>query len=381
MRIALLTDGIHPYVLGGMQKHSFYMAKYLAINKVHVDLYHPVVKNEEKFLTVFSSEEAAFIHPYFVSFPEKAYFPGHYIYESYGYSKNVYKKYIQNDPVDFIYAQGFAGWELISKKKKGNHLIAPIGVNFHGLNMFQPAFGIRNQLNNLLFKPYVAYNLRNADVVFSLGARFYSLIKEQIEGVKHIVEIPVGIDDSWLVNESEIKNNKIVSFVFVGRYDKVKGIDLLNKVIQRMINKNIRFEFHFVGPFPEEVKINNKCIHYHGTLNTEEEMKNVLSRCDVMVSSSYSEGMPTVIIEAMASGLAVIATDVGVVNELVEKRNGLLIPSGNMEALEKAMLHFIQINSTDLLELKKYSLEKVKTKFLWEKIIVRTIEEMRNLFL
>jgi hypothetical protein len=28
MRIALITDGIAPYVLGGMQKHSFYLAKY-----------------------------------------------------------------------------------------------------------------------------------------------------------------------------------------------------------------------------------------------------------------------------------------------------------------------------------------------------------------
>ena len=40
MRIALITDGIAPYVLGGMQKHSFYLAKYFAKNKIHVDLIH-----------------------------------------------------------------------------------------------------------------------------------------------------------------------------------------------------------------------------------------------------------------------------------------------------------------------------------------------------
>lgn len=40
MRIALITDGIAPYVLGGMQKHSYYLAKYFAKNKVYVDLVH-----------------------------------------------------------------------------------------------------------------------------------------------------------------------------------------------------------------------------------------------------------------------------------------------------------------------------------------------------
>ena len=40
MRIALITDGIWPYVLGGMQKHSYYLCKYLAQQNVYVDLYH-----------------------------------------------------------------------------------------------------------------------------------------------------------------------------------------------------------------------------------------------------------------------------------------------------------------------------------------------------
>ena len=40
MRIALITDGIYPYVMGGMQKHSYFLAKFLAKNKIYVDLFH-----------------------------------------------------------------------------------------------------------------------------------------------------------------------------------------------------------------------------------------------------------------------------------------------------------------------------------------------------
>ena len=40
MRIALVTDGIYPYVMGGMQKHSYYLCKYLVKLGVEIDLYH-----------------------------------------------------------------------------------------------------------------------------------------------------------------------------------------------------------------------------------------------------------------------------------------------------------------------------------------------------
>ena len=40
MKIALLTDGVFPYVNGGMQRHSYYLLKYFVKNKIHVDLYH-----------------------------------------------------------------------------------------------------------------------------------------------------------------------------------------------------------------------------------------------------------------------------------------------------------------------------------------------------
>ena len=52
---------------------------------------------------------------------------------------------------------------------------------------------------------------------------------------------------------------------------------------------------------------------------------------------SLSEGMPTVILEAMARGKAVIATDVGAVSELVSEENGVLIQAGSVEELSNAL--------------------------------------------
>ncbi|HVA98674.1 MAG TPA: glycosyltransferase family 1 protein, partial [Bacteroidia bacterium] len=108
MKIALLTDGIYPYVIGGMQKHSFYLAKYLAKNQIYVDLYHT---NQSQFdihkLEFFTEEEKKYIHSFVVDFPKHKKIPGHYIRESYEYSKQIYTVFKNNSTVDFIYVQGF----------------------------------------------------------------------------------------------------------------------------------------------------------------------------------------------------------------------------------------------------------------------------------
>ncbi len=69
----------------------------------------------------------------------------------------------------------------------------------------------------------------------------------------------------------------------------------------------------------------------------------LLRRTDVFVLPSTSENLPMSIIEAFAHGIAVIATPVGCVGELVEDgRNGLLVPVGNVEVLTDAIRRLIE---------------------------------------
>ena len=70
MIVALLTDGIWPYVIGGMQRHSFYLAKYLAANGVEVDLYHTNKSHKElSLLEEFSEDEKKNIRSIEIQFP------------------------------------------------------------------------------------------------------------------------------------------------------------------------------------------------------------------------------------------------------------------------------------------------------------------------
>ncbi|RAJ17002.1 glycosyltransferase involved in cell wall biosynthesis [Olleya aquimaris] len=68
----------------------------------------------------------------------------------------------------------------------------------------------------------------------------------------------------------------------------------------------------------------------------------ILSQCTIGVLSSKSEGLPLALLEYGLAGLPVITTDVGDCNLVVSNRQeGLLIPSNNSLALEKALLEFI----------------------------------------
>lgn len=373
MKIALLTDGIYPYVMGGMQKHSFYTAKYFAINKVYVDLYHTGDNSIELVnLSCFSAEEKKYIHSIVVPFPKLDSLPGHYIRESYEYSVRIFNEFQKNKTtVDFIYAQGFCGWEIIKQKSLGL-AIPPIGVHFHGLEMFQKPANFRSRLEQFLLRKPTLFNLKNCDYAFSLGGKLSDILFN--EGVKKekILEIPLGIGKDWINNSIKEDNSKKRVFVFVGRYERRKGLQELNKALERIKTK-FDFEFNFIGPIPENVQLKSEKINYLGSISDPEKLKKIIKKADVLLCPSHSEGMPNVIVEAMASGLAVIATDVGAISVLVSDKTGKLLEEASPELIEKAIVEFIKMDSAELQNKKVNSRQHIENHFIWDKIMEQTL--------
>jgi glycosyltransferase involved in cell wall biosynthesis len=373
MRIALLTDGIYPYVIGGMQKHSFYLAKYLAENKVMVDLYHTASDLSAIDLKdVFTAEENKFITSIPVPFPPAGRFPGHYIREMRRYSKRLSEK-LKSRPADFIYVQGLCGIHLLGHS---NNNRTPAGVNFHGLEMFQKPADLRTRLEQYLFRRTVKRSMRNADIVFSLGGNLTGIIRKAGILPEKIIQIPIGIDRSW-INMSTPSVNKKKKFVFVGRYERRKGVEELTKAITDLLPQH-EFEFEFIGMIPAERKIRSGFIHYHGAISQSEQIRTILASSDVLVCPSYSEGMPTVILEAMACGLAVIATDVGAVSEQVDKSTGMLISPGDIGQLKNAIRHFLQLPDEELKSMKRKAVKRIRERFLWETIMPLTIGKIEQ---
>lgn len=370
MHVALVTDGITPYVIGGMQKHSFYLAKYLAKNKVYVDLFH--FNDSELDITAldcFSAEEKAYIRSVVLEFPKSGGFPGHYILASWNYSKLVYEALLPRiDRYDFIYTKGFTGWKLMNQKSGNKISCAPVGVKFHGYEMFQIPPDFKTKLQHYMLRPFVKRISRRADKVFSYGGQVTDIIRRiGVKGSK-IVEIPSGTERDMIAGDIARHEAGPVRFVFMGRFERRKGVPELNEAIGRLIAEQIPFHFDFIGPIPEASRIADPAVIYHGELRDFSKIQKILQGSDVLVCPSWSEGFPNVILEAMANGLAVIATNVGAVAAMVDERNGWILKPGDISALTQA-LKMATTTPTPALNLKKQaSLERMRTRFNWDSI-------------
>ena len=92
----------------------------------------------------------------------------------------------------------------------------------------------------------------------------------------------------------------------------------------------------------------------------------------MLVLPSFREGLPVIVLEAMAAGKPVVATPVGGVPELVsEGKTGLIVPVGNVQALADAILRLIE-NPGLAREMGKAGLERVAAKFSLDRMLEET---------
>lgn len=126
------------------------------------------------------------------------------------------------------------------------------------------------------------------------------------------------------------------SLIFIGNMIKTKGIYELLNAVKTMIGSGSYFHLHMVGNGPEIDNIktllitNNlqQSVTVHGTIN-HHQVVDLLQKCHVLVLPSYQEGVPNVIMEALACGVPVVATKVGGIPEVVNDNNGVLINHHN----------------------------------------------------
>jgi glycosyltransferase involved in cell wall biosynthesis len=370
-KVALITDGIAPYTLGGMQKHSFNLLRNLLLNGIAVDLYHFEKINSCEFEKELMIDRPFTLRYYRVDLPKfKFYFPGHYVISSWIYSKRIFK-ILNANHVDAIYAQGFTSWYFIKSE-----LRSKIFTNLHGLEMYQCVGNVKMKAAQCILHLPANYILKYSLNQFSFGGKITDILLRQGLNAEAIIEIPNAIDEKWIANEFNAEFSDTLTFVFIGRYERRKGLFELSKVLKDLI-REYDFVFHIIGFVPSEYVIMDERIKYHGILVDEESIKNILISSNVLVLPSYSEGMPTVVLEAMACGCALLATNVGAVSALVNHQNGWLI-EGDLELnLIRVFKEIFNTPIEEILNKQKKSFIKVEA-FLWRKVVDNLLFEIKR---
>jgi len=178
------------------------------------------------------------------------------------------------------------------------------------------------------------------------------MVKECGEGVrKKIHVIHCGVDPEVFLPPRERHGRGPFQIVCVASFEEVKGHTYLIDAIQLLRERGTDFVCHLVGdgPLRREVEARvaqpglREQVRFHGGL-TRVEVARLFSEADAAVLASVPtrrgkrEGIPVVLMEAMASGLPVVASAVSGIPELVEPgRTGLLVPPGDAAALADAL--------------------------------------------
>jgi glycosyltransferase involved in cell wall biosynthesis len=151
----------------------------------------------------------------------------------------------------------------------------------------------------------------------------------------------------------------------VARYEFRKGYHILKPVLEKLIAEGADFNIDIVGDIPDNLKIKNDAVTYHGNLKAE-KLKSLKESCEILVVCSLAEGFPTILVEAMARGLAPLASDVGAVSAVVNNENGWLIEPGSEEDLFQAMTLAITTSADALSDKQKKSRDAISRDFKWD---------------
>lgn len=219
---------------------------------------------------------------------------------------------------------------------------------------------IHSRLATFLFK-LVLKSVNRVLVLNKLSQEFACQLYPSVEKVPNFISDAIIKDKECT---ADFKN-----IIFVGRVDERKGIAELLAAFKEKPALNL----HIVGPdssgYLKDVCESN--IIKHGELSHDKTIE-IMRDMDALILPSYSEGFPLVILEAMAVGLPVIATDVGSVKEMIEDKGGVLIRPRQVGDIVEAIKSIYPIEVRT--KMSKFNIRKVKECYTCSCVLNRLVE-------
>ncbi len=234
---------------------------------------------------------------------------------------------------------GPAAW--LAKKRLG----VPYIVSLRGGDVpgFQP-YDLKNY--HRLTGPLIHFLWRGASAVVANSRGLRDLALATSPGVPVSI-IPNGVD-ATLFSPPATRPGGPVRLLFVGRVVRQKGLDVLFDALAEL-DVTLSWTLDVVGDGPARVELAAKAnrlgltekIRFQGWRGRA-DMPALFREADLFVFPSRDEGMPNAVLEAMASGLPVVATRISGNEELVRPgETGLLVPPEDAAALGQALARLL----------------------------------------
>lgn len=267
------------------------------------------------------------------------------------------KQIIQEFQPDIVHTHAAKAGALGRKAAKACGV--PVIVHtFHG-HVFHSYFG---RAKTLIYKVIERRLAKISTGIIAISP----LQKEELSAVHGICKpekikvIPLGFDlmkfqenlpekrietrKEWNLKEEE------VAVAIVGRLAPIKNHHLFLDVIELLAEKGIKARYFIVGDGQEKTAIEQRAKKLESTYNLKIELTSWIkdiatfnAGMDIICLSSDNEGTPVSLIEAQASGVPVISTDVGGVKDILEEgETGFVVPKKDREAFAEKLQLLIE---------------------------------------
>ena len=244
---------------------------------------------------------------------------------------------------DLLHAQS-AIWGGLAAKVISDKYAVPFVVTEH-LNVFLDKIAL-SPIDSCWTTPLIKEMFLKAKGVLSVSNALNEALKTHYNQESHKFMVMPNCVDTDFFKPSFKKSELQFKWISISHLVELKNIFFLLRGFTKLVSLHPRTTLSIYGDGPLKKELQKEITRLNLASHVEllgfgsrEEIKNALSTSHAFVLPSQVESFGIVYIEAMASGLPVVATNNGGANDIVLNSNGYLVNPTNEEDLVQSMLH------------------------------------------
>ncbi len=360
MRIALVTKGIFPLTVGGIERHSTFLATHMTKLGADVVVLTPEPDAEKR-----QGEFDFKIRSLPLPPPTR-----HWLHTRRAAKSATIE--IEKGKFDIVYGQGHTCADYVDKRGR-----LPLIWNPHGMELFF-AQGLKHNLQNIPYRYRFRTLAKGAEKVICLGGKLMDILTDRLHIPQHrIITLPNAIDPDFILGKLDPKiPHEPKEFLFTARLHSNKGADVLMDAMNDLIGTDVGVSLVGDGPLGPLLKqrCRNPRVKFLGGVS-DDELFRQFSKAGAFILPSLFEGMPTVILEAMAAGLPVVSTDIGAARTMVlDGKTGFVVQPGSKEELKRGILKYLALSEAERLRFGEEGKKHVLDNFTWPVVAKRTLD-------
>jgi glycosyltransferase involved in cell wall biosynthesis len=262
-------------------------------------------------------------------------------------------------PISLIHAQD-TGYTGLAALAAGKILRVPVVISSHGIRHKTIHHSLKSKIKGPILRierNLDKFTVKNADEVFvdneTIKTYFEKIVKRDIK----IIPIPIQLEKFKysLSNRTAIRNelrcNECKLLGFIGRFAPEKNIITLLRAFSNVLHNlhDAKSVLVGTGPLESELKsyVNKMNIADNVIfLGARDDVNKILSSLDIFILPSYTEGMSVALLEAMATGCAIICSRIPTNSEIIsDRKEGILVDPYDPTQIQKVIIELFENNS------------------------------------